>query len=252
MIVAIEGIDASGKATQTEAVRQFFLREQFSSQIKTVKKHDFPHYQTQAGGVVGKILRGEMLVVSQPALNYDLHELCSTVSRRDTTSLIDSIGTFQQKLKREWTREKAIIIQSVMICDRLEHLPMLVEFAMDPSNLLILDRFKMSGVAYGVADGLDLQWVDMIQSCIPDADLNIMLDISVEESKRRRPERRDYYETNFEKLEHIREIYLAEFSRRADASAGEYLILDGSIGPDSLKERIVSAIWKRMNIFSDG
>ena len=193
-----------------------------------------------AGGVVGRILRGDLLIV--PA--NEIHEVVRLEIPRpqDLTA----------RLARSWSKDKAAIIQSVMIADRLEHLHLLVEFANSPSNLLILDRYKISGLAYGCADGLESSWLQLIQSVLPDADLTVLLDVSVEESKRRRPERRDYYETNYNKLEEVRSNYLAIFKELCDAQSGErpdesYLVVDGSLPPSKVSQKIVAAIWEKLD-----
>jgi thymidylate kinase len=73
---------------------------------------------------------------------------------------------------------------------------------------VILDRYWPSACCYGADDGLDFRSMIRINSRLPPADLNILLDISVEEATRRRPEARDRYERDKEKLKHIRGRYL--------------------------------------------
>jgi thymidylate kinase len=73
---------------------------------------------------------------------------------------------------------------------------------------VILDRYWPSACCYGADDGLDFSSMIRINSCLPQADLNILLDISVEEATRRRPEARDRYERDKKKLKHIRDRYL--------------------------------------------
>lgn len=233
MIVAIEAIDAGGGATQTEAVMQHMKKSRVYDW--DVRKHDFPHYQTVAGGVVGRILRGDTVIISE--------QMFVAEARREWIKPSDLFAA----LKKHWDRDKAVIIQSVMVADRLEWLPLLVEYAQAPNNLLILDRYKMSGVAYGAGDGLEANWVRNIMCSLPDADLNILLDITVEESRQRRPHRRDLYEMNLPKLELVREAYLREFN---ELGAPEYIILDGSLPVRDLTLRIVDAIWKRMDLIS--
>lgn len=221
MIVAFESIDAGGKATQAEAVCAFFNRDEFKSQIKTVKKFDFPHYQTTAGAVIGRILRGQTFIMDTDINNTERYGV-------------------------QYSRDRAVILQSVMVADRLEHLQLLTEFALSPDNLLILDRYKLSGLVYGIADGLNAEWLQTIQSCLPDADLNILIDISVDESKRRRPERRDYYEKNFAMLEVVRDAYRDHFHHMLMDEPSEFEIIDGQLPVSEVTKKIVEAIWKRI------
>jgi len=232
VIVALESIDAGGKRTQADAVTRFFRRETFSSRIKTVKQFDFPHYETTAGAVVGRVLRGETIVYPREQLEG---------------------GRTVAEMAKGWGRDKAVIIQSLMVSDRMEHMEMLIEFAMSTDNLLILDRYKWSGVVYGTIDGLESKWIKNIQSSLPDADMNILIDISVEESVRRRPVRRDNYERNLDMLNKVRAQYRTEFEAAAsDDSANSHLIVNGERDPEEVTNEIVAAIWKRIgDAFSD-
>lgn len=231
MIVAIEGIDGCGKATQAEAVRVAFLLKEWD-----VMKHDFPHYSTTAGGVVGRILRGEVLVATRDQM----------MSERD-----DDITMMCDDVAKLWSRDKAVILQSVMVADRLEHLPLLVRFAQSHNNLLVLDRYKLSGVAYGAAEGLEADWIRIVQSCMPDADLNILLDLTVKESVKRRPERRDQNERNLDKQQRVRDIYLSEFYRGQEMTPDEFRVVDGSGSAESITQQIVEAIWHKLASFDD-
>lgn len=208
MIVAIEGIDAAGKHYQVEALCNR-LKRSTPQQFDKLAKHDFPHYETAAGGVVGRILRGEIGITST-------------------------------------VRDRAIIVQSVMVADRLEWMPLLVEFAQSTNNLLLLDRYKMSGVVYGAAEGAEAGWIRTVQSCLPDADLNVLLDISVDESRQRRPERRDLNETNYEKLSLCRDYYLSEFVKATDQDPTSYVVIDGRAAKGEITEQIESAILRKI------
>lgn len=210
MIVAIEGIDAAGKKTQADAIVVAMRSTGFLDW--PIRQHDFPHYETTAGGVIGRILRGE-------------------------------IGISEG-------RDKAVIMQSVFVANRLEWLALLVEYAQTPSNLLVLDRYKLSGVAFGAAEGLEAEWVRMVQSCLPDADLNLFLDISVEESVRRRPVRRDLNESDLGKQQRARDAYRYEFIKGIEEDPFSHLIVDGSQHTEIITQEIVSAIWQRLHMCS--
>lgn len=225
MIVAFEGIDASGKATQVEA-----LKKRIFKQLKTtteVKTLSFPQYSSTAGGVIERILKGQTIVAPLDRVDYHRSEW---------------VPTFHSRLQSQWSRDKSIILQSMFVCDRLEAMPLLAEFALSPNNFLLVDRYKLSGVAYGCADGLDLNWLNSIQSCLPDADLNILLDIPIEESFKRRPDRRDSYESDLDKLANARTVYHQQFEA---GDKSEFQIMDGMLEPHDLTMLIATAIWRR-------
>lgn len=216
MIVAIEGLDAAGKATQVEAAAAVFrkglvgLPDNFE-----VETFAFPNYSSPSGEVIGRLLRQE-------------------------TILLDSED-------ESANHDRAVALQSLMISNRIEQLPRLIKFVDDPTNLLILDRYKLSSRAYGVADGLDPQWVDNIQSILPDANLTIVIDITVAESIARRPDRRDAYERNGELLRCVREEYHrvckpSAFDELSEAIRSEVLV-DGMRPQDEVTNAIVATIW---------
>ncbi|KKL61483.1 hypothetical protein LCGC14_2194860, partial [marine sediment metagenome] len=164
MIVAIEGIDASGKETQATLLKVWALDNADEMCIHDVRIQDFPDYKNVTGKYIDELLKGEWEIVA------------------------NELG------KNALT--KATVMQCLMITNRLEHGKMLSEYAGDPFSLLILDRYYASGQVYGRADGLPVDWLEAIHFLVPDPDLWIFVDISVDESFRRRPDRQDYYERN--------------------------------------------------------
>jgi thymidylate kinase len=128
-----------------------------------------------------------------------------------------------------WSIDKALIIQCVMLVDRIEYLPLLQRYDRDPDRLLILDRYYLSGLVYGRADGLDRLWLSRIHASLPMPDVFFLLDIPVSESVRRRPDRRDYYEKNTKKLEQVRQLYLEQDNK---------FVVDGTLEPDQISEAI--------------
>lgn len=219
MIVALEGIDASGKQTQVR-----LLKERLAPHFVEVETLDFPHYQGVAGGLVGRILKGETVVATNDQLVPAL--------RHDHLPGLDLPRLHLEKLMASWSHDKALIIQSAMLADRIEHVGLLKTFV-DDNRLLILDRYYLSGLVYGQADGLSLEWLERIHEVLPTADVFFFLDISVEESVRRRPDRRDYYEKNLTKLKKVRDLYLEMVTSR-----DEVVRIDGTNDPETIALQI--------------
>jgi dTMP kinase len=225
MLIALEGIDASGKQTQTK-----LLKEKLASHFAEVATFDFPHYESVAGGLIGRVLRGETIVANQgdqDRLDYaDGSELHAAI----------------RNLKSGWSLDKALLIQCAMLVNRFEHFKMLERYSEDDDRLLILDRYYLSGLVYGQADGLDRDWLYQIHAALPDPDLFFILDIPVEESVRRRPERRDYYEKNIPKLRRVRQLYLEE----AATDPGGTIVIDGTKPPEEITEMICAAVARKV------
>ena len=222
MIVSLEGIDASGKETQCKLLLET-LKQEAGDDKFDAKVFSFPNYNSVAGGVVGRILRGERLVI-------------------DASEETDEL-TIENK-KAQWSEDKAIIIQSVMIADRLEWQSEMLNWYdnLDGEGVLILDRYKMSGVVYGQADGVTRDWMMKAQHTVREPDVSILVDLSVEESVRRRPDRQDYYEKNVHKLRRVRELYLQEFALHAQESNHHYFVVDGVGTVEEVHQRVSDCV----------
>ena len=127
-------------------------------------------------------------------------------------------------LKRDWqTRHNdgctvsytidALVFQCLQTVNRLELLDEIK--AAHKKGPVIFDRYSASGLVYGGLDGLDVQWIEKINASLPQPDVWIYLDIPIEESFKRRPERRDRYESDRGFLEKVRERYLKLWRERA-------------------------------------
>lgn len=73
---------------------------------------------------------------------------------------------------------------------------------------VVADRYVGSGLAYGIANGLDLEWMASLEDGLPEPDVVILLDISVAESIRRKEQKRDVYERDEALLKEVRRAYL--------------------------------------------
>jgi thymidylate kinase len=174
MIIAVEGLDASGKNTQTRALEKLLHPSQRIS---------FPRYDGPFGQVIKKHLMEQVA-------------LCEKSSH-----------TYPEQEKWERSPDDAAAFQALMTMDKYDAASEIR--ALDRKGVhVILDRYWPSACCYGADDGLDFSSMIRINSCLPQADLNILLDISVEEATRRRPEARDRYERDKKKLKHIRDRYL--------------------------------------------
>jgi len=239
MIVCLEGGDASGKKTQAA-----LLTTALNALGIPTKTWDFPHYQSISGGVIGRILRGETLVVPE----REARTWASGIVR-DAVNWQDGSTSYSTgDLAKSWSSDKGHIIQGMMLVDRLEQIDLLIDHAGEDENdkILVLDRYILSAYVYGQADGLELSWLEATHRVLPQANLTFLLDVSVDESKKRRPERLDYYERDFEKLERVRMLYKSEIIKRNsdDTDIGRYFILDGAAPLEQITNDILHFIAK--------
>jgi dTMP kinase len=204
MILVIEGIDASGKATQTKK-----LVERFKTQGVKSERFDFPRYQTKVGQDILGLLTQEW-------------------------NVLDASGSGVPEIR-------ALVLQSLMTVNRYEHYSYLKEWSEKPDGVLVLDRYFGSGIVYGECDGLDRDFLLKIHEALPQPDAWVFVDITAEESVKRRPERRDEYETREGFMDKVRNKYLSLFKERSDAGL-PWSIVDGIGSEDEVHNRIWEAV----------
>ena len=198
-IIVIEGIDAAGKKTIAARLAESIKRD--NSQL-SVEVFDFPHYNSMSGPYLRCLLTGEV------ELRID--------SEFDNPSGVDL------------ALMKAALLQSLMTMNRYEYSAMLVEATNDRNTILILDRYFASALAYGSEDGLPMRQLIASHHSLPKPDLSILIDISAEESMRRRPVREDKYESDLGFLDRVRQKYIELFCETGHAEfGGEWQVVDG-------------------------
>ena len=167
MIICIEGLDSSGKCTQSKLLAEAIGAKRFA----------FPSYGTPLGKLIDGHLKRRWMC-------------CRTGD--------DPMDHSQEDLD-------ALVFQGLQTANRMEVAPDIVEAA--EKGHVVLDRYWPSGVVYGQADGLDREYLINIHRCLPQADLPILIDINPGISVDRRPERRDRYESNMDFMEKVAQLY---------------------------------------------
>lgn len=204
MIVTLEGIDASGKATQTKR-----LVEQIQAEGMKAERFDFPRYQTKVGDEILSLLTQQWTVGAQTEDSF--------TEAKDV---------------------RALVLQALMTINRYEHFDYLKRWSEDSEGILVLDRYFASGIVYGACDGLDREFLLQIHSALPQPDAWVFVDITPEESVRRRPQRRDEYETREGFMHKVRAGYLELF----DSQGPAWHVIDGHGSEDEVFDRI----WSRV------
>jgi dTMP kinase len=200
VIVAIEGGDAVGKATQSR-----LLAGRLGGEVVS-----FPDYGTRTGEAILEHLNNKWR--------------CSTERYGATVN----------------SDHDALAFQCLMTVNRLELAPR-VRALQDGGKSIVFDRYWSSAVVYGQLEGLDPRWLEQTQSVLANPDLWILIDVPVEESHRRRPERRDRYEVDRDFAEKVRVGYLQLFveKRRADLP---WYVVDGSGSIEETRDMIWTAV----------
>ncbi|MFN8636451.1 MAG: dTMP kinase [Chloroflexota bacterium] len=104
---------------------------------------------------------------------------------------------------------------------------------------IVVDRYIASGVAYGAAQGLDLEWMMAVERGLPPADLTILLDITPEVSLARKTGGRDAYEARLDLLSAAREAY------HTLARDPSWIVADAAADRDTVRDRVLAALQAR-------
>lgn len=218
MIITLEGIDASGKATQSKR-----LVQRIKDTGRYAERFDFPRYGSLSGQALLSLLKREWFA--------------ARMAEPKTTLSVPGITTSTMKVPRESESMTALTIQALMTVNRYEHIEILNRYHHSGEGVLVLDRYYGSGIAYGEADGLDGTFLRTIHKALPPSDIWILVDIPPEESVKRRPDRRDEYETRAGFMHKVRERYLKLFEN--PTMPGKWFVVDGLGTEDEIHQRIV-------------
>lgn len=228
--VALCGIDASGKDSHTRMLREYLSKRRLPTSAMNqsrawpypderqphpkldVHGMSFPNYDSITGRAILAHLKSKWSV--------------------DTSYLSDANGILPVS---EAATLDPLVFQCLQTNNRFEGLPEI--FWQKPDNtVFVADRYHASALVYGSMDGLPMDFLDKINRGLPMPDLYILLDISVDESKARRPERRDRYEADFAYLERVRQGYLDLFKARG------WRIVNGAQSVEAVHEDIVAIV----------
>lgn len=215
LFLSLEGLDSSGKCTQAQKLYEHFVKAG-----RDVMKFDLPKYESITGQMIKDHLKGLWHA------NVD-----------------QSVVSEQSKVATYATNPETYLFQCCQLVNRMECLPdALWKRTIDHGDdVFIADRYNASAYAYGMAFGLDFDWLVQSHRNLPQPDINIFLDVSVEESFRRRPERRDNYEKNGPLLERVRQCYLNVFERLGSS----YVVIDAQAEVDDVFKRIIAVLNER-------
>lgn len=217
--VVIEGGDAVGKHSHTSKLVRT-LRDQG---IKTLTE-SFPRYETIFGKAIKRHLAEEILMVD--------------------TFLQDGETAHLEQIRA--SVEDALAFQALFCIDRTEFAPLL-EDETRAGTVVVLDRWWQSGAVYGSSDGLSREQFLRISSQLPQAELNILLDLPPEVAADRRTMPRDRYERNRPKMEMVRKGYRKLWEERALATPyadGTWVVVNSNQAFDVVAAEIWNHVCK--------
>jgi len=130
----------------------------------------------------------------------------------------------------EWQPYEALdafVFQAVQIMNRMEHAAEMYERLYKHGENIVADRYTASAMVYGGMDGLDQQYLVDIHRYLPQPDLWVLVDIDVETSIQRRPERRDRYEQDKDYMERVAVAYRQLWTTMVATEGDKWVAIDG-------------------------
>ena len=113
-------------------------------------------------------------------------------------------------------------LQMLFAAERLSHREWIQEMISN-GTIIIADRYKWSGFVYAVSNGLPRQWVENLETPLPDPGFTFLLDID-ENTSISRSGGTDSYETNLSLLKKCRNEYL-DLARQNQS----WYVIDGNL-----------------------
>jgi dTMP kinase len=152
-----------------------------------------------------------------------------------TTPLGKEINRFLQG-KRRYPPQ---VIHCLLAANRWEKLED-IKSAQEQNSVLIMNRYYQSNLVYGVANGMDLSWLQGLDDGLPKADLVIVLDVSQKESFSRKKSNRDKFEKNVQFLQTISTTY------RKLAKKYHWHLINASQPKESVHNDIMKVLSKKL------
>jgi dTMP kinase len=140
--------------------------------------------------------------------------------------------------KREYQPDT---LQLLYIANRFEFRRKIASW-LGAGTMVVCDRYLASSIAYGEAQGVDVQWLTRIQEPLPQPSLTLLLDMAPEVSLSRKKADRDKFERDMPLLGRVRESYLRQ------AAAGNWVRVVAEQPRDAVSAEILSAVRSRLGL----
>lgn len=138
-------------------------------------------------------------------------------------------------------------LHGLLELDRYDFLETLGSF--QNYDFLIFDRFTLSNLAFGMAKGIDINWIKEMQKRLPTPDLTFVLDITAETSYKRKSkscnlQELDKHELDSSLLNRARMAYLVLAKKLSKTDGEDQLIyvIDANGNPAEVHEMVMDIV----------
>jgi len=180
-------------------------------------------------GTQCKLLHNKILKAGFDSIILDFPDY-STFIGKEIRSFLD--------LKRSYSKEVQHMLLSANRWEKKEE----IEKILENGTIIIMDRYYQSNLVYGLANGLDLNWLINLDKGLPKEDLVIILEIDPETSYKRVTNNRDLFETNLKFLSN------AEKNYQKLSAQYKWEIISGEENVEKIHINILNIVKERLNI----
>jgi dTMP kinase len=140
--------------------------------------------------------------------------------------------------KRDYPNELKHILLSANRWEKKKE----IENMIDNGTILIMNRYYQSNLVYGIANGLNINWLLNLDKGLPKEDLAMVIEVSPQTSYRRALENRDVFEKDHKLLVEVHKKY------RKLAKQFKWKIINGEKSKDQVHEEIIKIVRKNLKV----
>jgi len=131
------------------------------------------------------------------------------------------------------------VIHCLLAVNRYEKL-FEIKKANSKNSVVIMNRYYESNLVYGIVNGMNLKWLESLDSKLPKSDLVIVLDVSQKESFNRKKSKRDRFEKNKQFSQTISKTY------KKLAKKYHWKIINATGSKQDIHQLIMKVVLKRI------
>ena len=131
------------------------------------------------------------------------------------------------------------VIHCLLAVNRYEKL-FEIKKANSKNSVVIMNRYYESNLVYGIVNGMNLKWLESLDSKLPKSDLVIVLDVSQKESFNRKKSKRDRFEKNKQFSQKISKTY------KKLAKKYHWKIINATGSKQEIHQSIMKVVLKRI------
>jgi dTMP kinase len=112
----------------------------------------------------------------------------------------------------------------------------------DNGTMLIMNRYYQSNLVYGIANGLNINWLLNLDKGIPREDMVIVLEVSPKTSYQRAVDYQDVFEKDKKLLEEVQKNY------RKLAKKFKWNIINGEKNKEQVHQEVMKIVRKTLKV----